>query len=370
MHLDLDEDTQSLQTGVRGFAASRVRSRAREWEEAGAIDQAALDEAWQLGFASLGVPSDLGGAGDASAKPSALVGAVVLEELAYADLGFALAAFSPMHAVVPLCLFGEAELRDELLPRLLGDTLPKATGAWIEPARTYDAYSFAARTAPTPAGPALHGKKTLVPRADSAEHCVVVARGGEPGGAGTPELYLLDGKASAGTCGARCDLIGPRAVGTFDLSFDGATARPLAAGAGAAHARLAERALVGSAAAAVGVARAAADYAAEYAKDRRAFGRAIAQNQSIAFMLSEAATDAEAARWMTWKAAWKVDQGSRDGARAEAARAARFATAAAFRAADSCVQILGGHGVIRDHLAELFFRNARTLARTPGWFMV
>ncbi|HEY4221289.1 MAG TPA: acyl-CoA dehydrogenase family protein, partial [Myxococcota bacterium] len=112
----------------------------------------------------------------------------------------------------------------------------------------------------------------------------------------------------------------------------------------------------------------ACEYAVDYARDRRAFGRAIAQNQSIAFMLAEAAMDVEAGRWLTWKAAWQIDRG--ESALVEAARAQRFTADLAFKTADNCVQILGGHGVIRDHLAELFFRNSRTLARTPGWFMV
>jgi hypothetical protein len=122
----------------------------------------------------------------------------------------------------------------------------------------------------------------------------------------------------------------------------------------------------------VGLAQAATTYAVEYARDRRAFGRAIAQNQSIAFMLAEAAMDVEAARWLTWKAAWQIDRSRESGESSlvEAARAFRFSTDLAFRVSDACVQILGGHGVIRDHLAELFFRSSRTLARTPGWFMV
>src|SRR5512139_3052477 len=183
MHLDLDEDTTNMQAGVRAFAAERVRPRARSWEEARSIDEAALDEAWQLGFASLGVSEGLGGAGAGDAAPSALLGAVVLEELAYADFGFALACFSPMHLVVPLALFGHEDVKRELLPKLLGESLPKATGAWIEPSRGYDPWSIGARTTPTPAGPALHGKKTLVPRADAAELTLVVARGGAPAGA-------------------------------------------------------------------------------------------------------------------------------------------------------------------------------------------
>lgn len=369
MRLDLDEDTTSMQEAVRAFAAERVRPRARAWEEAGEIDRATLDEGWQLGFAAMGVPATLGGAGTEDASPSALLGAVVLEELAYADLGFALACFSPLHVIVPTLSFGAPELKSAIVPKLLGDALPAATGAWIEPTRSYDAWTMSARSESAPGGLGLQGEKTLVPRADVAELTLVMARGGTTGeGALVP--FLVEGKSAGGTRRGRCDVIAPRAVATFDIVLGGATARPIASDAGAAHGRLAERALVASAAAAVGVARAATDYAATYAKERRAFGRAIAQNQSIAFMLAEAATDAEAARWMTWKAAWKIDRASYDGARAEASRAARFAAQTAFRSADACVQILGGHGVIRDHLAELFFRNARTLATTVGWFLV
>lgn len=369
MRLDLDEDTKSMQEAVRAFATERVRPRARAWEEAGDIDPATLDEGWQLGFAAMGVPASLGGAGAEDAAPSALLGAVVLEELAYADLGFALACCSPLHVAVPIAMFGDLGRKQAVLPKLLGDRLPAATGAWIEPARSYDPWAMSARSEPVPGGLGLQGDKTLVPRADVAELTVVMARGGAAGeGALAP--FLVEGRSAGGARRGRCDVIAPRAVATFDLPLGGATAEPITHDGGAAHARLAERALVASAAAAVGVARAATDYAASYAKERRAFGRAIAQNQSIAFMLAEAATDAEAARWMTWKAAWKIDRASYDGARAEAARAARFAAQTAFRSADACVQILGGHGVIRDHLAELFFRNARTLASTVGWFLV
>ncbi len=367
MHLELDEDQAALREGVRAFAASRVRPGARAWEEAGAIEPGALDDAWQLGFASLGVGPSFGGAGPSDdASPSALVGAVVLEELAWADLGFALACTSPMHVVVPVAVFGDDDTKKALLPRLLGDALPRATGAWIESSRAYDPWTLASRVEPAPGGVALSGKKTLVPRAADAAWTLVAARSGV-GSEG--RVFVSEDKPSGAV---RCDVIAPRAVATFDVTYDRASVRPVGRAGSAEYDALAERLLIATAAAAVGVGRAATEYAAEYAKERRAFGRAIAQNQSIAFMLAEAATDVEAARWMTWKAAWKADRraATGEGARAEASRAARFATATAFRVADACVQILGGHGVIRDHLAELFFRNARTLARTPGWFIV
>jgi alkylation response protein AidB-like acyl-CoA dehydrogenase len=163
-------------------------------------------------------------------------------------------------------------------------------------------------------------------------------------------------------------VIGLRAVGHCGISFEECSAVRIGEGRGSDYARLAQRALVAHASAAVGVARAAWEYAAEYAKERTTFGKPIAQYQSIAFMLAEAAMDTEAARWMTWKAATRIDSGA-DALR-EAGLAYRFATDACFKIADNGVQILGGHGVIRDHLAELFFRNARALGTTPGWFIV
>lgn len=375
MQLQLDEERALLQDTVRSFAKEQVRPHARAWEERGALDAGALDQAWQLGFATLGVGPSYGGAAERDdAMPSALSNTLVLEQLAWADLGFALAAMSPLHAAVPLALFGHEGQKREVLPGLLGSTsLPKATGAWVEASRGYDVRSMRTRSSATAQGPVLTGVKTLVPRGDDAEITVVVARARGADEAASFEPYLLLGKNVSGLSrGQRCDVIGPRAVPLVELALDEANARPVAHKAGVAHAQLLERALVGSAAASLGVARAAVEYAVDYARERKAFGRAIAQNQSIAFMLAEGAMDVEALRWLTWKAAWKIDRDHPKGESAltEASRAARVGADLAFRVSDACVQILGGHGVIRDHLAELFFRNSRTLAATPGWFMV
>src|SRR5688572_23777163 len=119
MHLKLDEERALLQETARAFAKEKVRPHSRKWEEAGALDAGPLDAAWQLGFASMGAGPSYGGAAETDdAVPSALSNAIVLEELAWADLGFALAAFSPMHVVVPLSLCGHEGLKREVLPSL------------------------------------------------------------------------------------------------------------------------------------------------------------------------------------------------------------------------------------------------------------
>ncbi len=115
---------------------------------------------------------------------------------------------------------------------------------------------------------------------------------------------------------------------------------------------------------AVGVARAAYEFALDYAKNRKAFGEMIAQRQSIAFTLSDMITEIEAARLLVWEAAWLLDSG-RDAVR-EAYLAMNFAGDAALMVSDRAVQILGGYGFIRDFPEELYLRNARGFGIMEG----
>jgi alkylation response protein AidB-like acyl-CoA dehydrogenase len=125
---------------------------------------------------------------------------------------------------------------------------------------------------------------------------------------------------------------------------------------------------VAMAALAVGVARGAYEYALQYAKGRQAFGEAIAQRQAIAFMLAEMATDIEAARLLAWEAAWALDQG--EPAVKEAALAKAFADDMVLQVTDRAVQILGGHGYIRDYPVEMWLRNGRGFAVMEGLAIV
>ena len=122
---------------------------------------------------------------------------------------------------------------------------------------------------------------------------------------------------------------------------------------------------VASAAAAVGVANAAFEYSMNYAKEREAFRVKIAQKQAIAFMLAEMRTEIEASRLLTWEAAWKLDQGKED-AFTEAYLAATGAADMAMMVTDRAVQILGGHGYIREHPVEMWMRNGRGFAMFTG----
>ena len=126
---------------------------------------------------------------------------------------------------------------------------------------------------------------------------------------------------------------------------------------------------VATASAAIGVANAAFEYAKNYAKEREAFGVKIAQKQAIAFMLAEMRTEIEASRLLTWEAAWKLDQGKED-AFTEAYLAATGAADMAMMVTDRAVQILGGHGYIREHPVEMWMRNGRGFATFTGLAIV
>jgi alkylation response protein AidB-like acyl-CoA dehydrogenase len=160
--------------------------------------------------------------------------------------------------------------------------------------------------------------------------------------------------------------MGLKALATTRVSFDGCKIPRdhLLDGDDAAIARIANLWRVAQAAMAVGVARAAFDYARYYAKDRRAFGQAIAQKQAIAFMLADMAMEVDAMRLLTWEACWKLDR--KEDATREAFLAKRYSADAALKITDNAVQVLGGHGYIRDHLVELFLRNARSFTMLEG----
>jgi alkylation response protein AidB-like acyl-CoA dehydrogenase len=126
---------------------------------------------------------------------------------------------------------------------------------------------------------------------------------------------------------------------------------------------------VATAAAAVGVANAAFEYARDYAKEREVFGVKVAQKQAIAFMLAEMRTEIEAARLLSWEAAWKLDQRKAD-ASTEAYLALTGAADMVMMVTDRAVQILGGHGYIREHPVEMWMRNGRGFATFTGLAIV
>ena len=352
------EDQELIRQTAAAFGGEVLRPHAREADEKSLVPQGVVGQGWQLGIVQSTIPEEFGGAGETR---SALTSALLLEELAYGDLAATLHLLTPRLFTIPLTLLGTAARRAKWLPRFIRDQFTVATAAFVEPRWDFDAAHLTTRAEPEGDHWVLTGTKCLVPLADRADAILVYAATKEGLGA-----FIVEPGISGLAIGAVEKNMGIRALGTFTLELDRVrVARENRLGAeGASLQPLVDAARVATAALAVGVARAAFDYAVTYAKDRRAFGQAIAQKQAIAFKLADMAIEIDAVRLLTWEAAWRIDQGLP--ATRESALARQYAADRALKITDDAVQVLGGHGYIRDHPVELWLRNAPGFATMDG----
>jgi alkylation response protein AidB-like acyl-CoA dehydrogenase len=358
-----DEQQQLIDT-VRRYARNDVQPIAHEADENAHLPSAVVAAGWQIGLTISAVPDEWGGLGELSA----LTGVLALEEFAYGDLATALCVLSPALYAYPLILYGTAEQREADMPRFLDETPPKVSAALLEPGIFFDPHQL--KTTVTADGDALllDGVKAAVPLAAQSERLLVYARDAQSGGVGA---YLLPADAPGVEIGAREAWMGLRALPTHSVRFNGVrlpSSARLGGAVGINFERLLARMRLASAALAVGVARAAFEYARDYAKQRVQFGVPIAQKQAVAFMLAEMAIEVDAARLMAWEAAWRIDQGE-DAAR-EAYLAKEYADKAVMMVTDSAVQVLGGYGFIREYPVERYLRNARGFAALDGLAVV
>jgi len=363
INFELDEDQQLIRDTVVSFARDEIRPHAREADEKGHVPSALVQHGWELGLVQSVIPEEFGGFGNAH---SAITGAVVAEELAFGDLSIAMHLLAPRLVTVPVLEFGLPSLKKAVLPRFCGDRFEAASAAVMEPRIDFDAMSPATVLKRDGDDYMLSGEKCLVPLGNDARQYLVIASLANGTGEPHPQALIIDRETPGLTIGDRERNMGLKALVTTRLSFDGCKIprEQLLEGGGSSVARLANLWRVAQAAMAVGVARAAFDYARDYAKERRAFGQAIAQKQAIAFMLAEMAMEVDAMRLLTWEAAWRLDRN--EDATREAHLAKRYAADMALKIADNALQVLGGHGYIRDHLVELFLRNARSFSMLEG----
>ncbi len=362
------EEQQLIRETVASFAREQIRPAAREADETGQIPGRLVQQAWDLGLVQSTIPATFAGVGE---SPSALTGALVCEELAWGDLSIALHMLAPWLVTLPLIILGTEEQQQQVLPGYSGAAFTAATAAVMEPRSGFDVNELATTATRNNGDFVLNGAKCLVPLAAEAQHVLVYAREAEGLGAfiipqGAPGLRVIEREKNMGL----------KAVATYEVALENCR---LPAGARVAGnlSTLLNRSRVALAALATGVARAAFEYARDYAKERRAFGTAIAQKQAIAFMLAEMATEIDATRLLTWEAAWKIDAGldvpvggSLSAATREACLAKNYAANMVLKVTDNAVQVLGGHGYIRDHPVELWLRNGRGFAIFEGLAMV
>ena len=352
------DEQQLIRETMAGFAREVLRPAAREADEKNEVPEAVVQRGWELGLVQSGIPESLGGYGDAR---SAVSGALILEELAYGDLALALHLLTPRLLTLPLLMIGTEAQQKRWLPRFAGAEFVAGTAAFAEPRWDFDPTALATRAERKGGDWVLTGQKCLVPLAADAEAILVYATA--PDGLAA---FVVERGAAGLTVGERERNMGIKALATYPVTLDGVRlpADARLGGESAYLQPLIDASRVAVAALAVGVGHAAFDYARDYAKERRAFGMAIAQKQAIAFKLADMAIEIDAMRLLVWEAAWKIDSG--ETATREAVLVKQYASQSALSIADNAVQVLGGHGYIREHPVELWLRNARGFTTFDG----
>lgn len=355
----MTDEQEAARETMRGFAAAALRPHARAYDEASAIPEAFYAQAWELGLTATQLPESVGGYG---AVRSPVTNAIVLEELAYGDAALALAAAAPSLFAYAIADQGSDAQRRRYLPAFCGERYQAASLAVSEPHPAATAWTPRTRAERNGKGWVLSGRKCVVPLADRASHFLVVARAGE-----SLDAFIVPRDADGLTIGESEKNLGLKALPTAPLALEGVhvpDADRLGEAAGCDVPRLLNHSRVALAAILNGLSRAVLDYCVPYAKERVAFDEPIARKQSIAFRLAEMLMEVESMRWLIWKAASQLERGL-DATRSTH-HARLYAAEKAMWISDNGIQVLGGHGFIREHPVEMWYRNARTLGVLEG----
>jgi acyl-CoA dehydrogenase len=359
------EEQQLIIDTVKRFAAERLRPAAHDADENRATPADLINRGWDLGLLPSAIPERYSGFGDTH---SMVTGVLAAEELGCGDLPISLHLLTPNLFALPILHAGTDSQKERWLAPIAEGGFAPYTAALIEPRWDFDAHTL--QTTATPAsdgdGYLLNGHKAYVPLAADAPAILVYAREGD-----STQAFIVERDAAGLTIGTREQHMGMRALATYEVQLDevrvGMDAK-LGGVAGCDVDKLLNYSRVALGALALGVARGAYEYALQYAKQRETFGRPIAQYQAVAFMLADMLIEIESARGLVLEAAWKLDQGHN--ATQAASIAKHYTDEAVLFVTDRAVQVLGGHGYIREHPVERWLREGRGFATTMGMAML
>jgi acyl-CoA dehydrogenase len=354
------DEQRMLIEAVNRYAINDLRKASHDAEENRELPPRLISKGWELGVLQASIPEAYGGFGERSA----VTGALAAEELAFGDLAGALAVGAPGLFALPILLSGSEEQKGKYLPPVIEADWKAYTAALIEASFDFDPNDLKTTAKAEGGDYVLNGEKTLVPFADKAEAMIVYARLEQ----GTRAFIVPKATAGLKISAEREKWMGLNALPFFKVALDGVKI-PQANLLPGDFAPVLDSSRVAVAAMAVGVAKASFEYARDYAKDRDVFGVKVAQKQAIAFMLAEMITEIEAIRLLVWEAAWAIDNKKEDASQ-KAYLAVTGAIDMVMMVTDRAVQILGGHGYIREHPVELWMRNGRGFATFTGLAMV
>jgi alkylation response protein AidB-like acyl-CoA dehydrogenase len=346
-----------LRRTVREFAETEIRPHVREWDQAQHFPAELMPKLAALGLLGIQFPEEYGGA-----AMSAIDYCICIEELARVDPGVALsvAAHNGLCSA-HIFLFGsEAQKQTYLTPLVRGEKI----GAWGLTESTSGSDAAGMRTTAAKAGDCwvLNGAKTFTTHGRVGNTMVVMAVTNRAAGSKGVSAFIVEHGTPGMTPGKKEDKLGMRASDTSEVLFENCRIPPAQLlgeeGRGFIDTmQVLDAGRIGIAALAVGLAQGAHEASVSYARERRAFGKTIGSFQAIQWKLADAATKIEAARLLTYRAAYLKERRPRT--TLESSMAKLYASEIAVRVAEDAVQIHGGYGFVKDYPVEKYFRDVK-----------
>ncbi len=356
MDFELSAEQREIQTLAREVGDEEIEPHAGEWDREHGFPRELLKKLGGLGLLGVCVPEEYGGAG-----ADFLSYILVIEELSRADAGVGVTvAVHTSAATLPILVFGDDSQRSRFVPPLARG---EAIGAFAltESGSGSDAGSLRTRAEATDGGWRITGTKQWITNGGFGGTILLFARTEPqtPGARGV-SAFLVDGGDVQVT--REEEKLGLNSSSTVDLALDGVTVeadRLLHEQGKGFHVAMAtlDAGRIGIAAQALGIAQAAYDVAREYAKERRQFGKRIADFQAIQWKLADMSTEIDAARLLVYRAAWRKQEGLPH--TEEGAKAKLFASEMARRQTAEAIQILGGYGYTKEFPVERYYRDAK-----------
>jgi acyl-CoA dehydrogenase len=352
----LTEEQRALRDLAHDFAEREIRPKEHEYDEHSTHPADVIAKAHELGLMNLHIPEAYGGL-----ELGAFEGMLIGEELSWgcSGIGSAIAASGLGHG--PVILVGTEEQKREWLPRVVEEGL-LTSFALTEPNAGSDVSGIQTTAVRDGDDYVLNGSKMFITNAGYASWFTVFASTDKSKGHQGLSAFIVPGDADGLVVDKHLDKMGQRSTDTSSLSFsDVRVPVKNRLGEEGEGFKIAMRTLdftrPGTAIGAVGVARAAFEYAAQYSKERVQFGMPIAMNQGVNFLIADMATKIEAARLLCWQAAWMIDQGMR--ATLQSSYAKRFAADICMEVTTDAVQVYGGYGYMKEYPVEKLMRDAK-----------
>jgi acyl-CoA dehydrogenase len=358
----LTDEQKNLREMAHDFAVKEMRPVAWEYDKDGTWPQDIIEKAWEVGLMNSHIEEEYGGAG-----AGYLDGCLIEEELSWGCSGMQTSIGCNGLATAPIALGGSEQIKKKYLG-MLTEAPKLASFCLTEPDAGSDVSGM--RTTAVKKGDkyVINGSKCFITNGGPADYYTVYAKTDKEAGHRGISAFVVERDWGV-VVDKKEDKLGQRASNTATISFnDVEVPAENLLGEENKGFKLAmmtlDRTRPGVAAMATGIARAAMEFAVDYAKERVQFGVPIAMHQAIQFMIADMATEIEAARLLTWKSAVMLDNGERN--TLVSSHAKRFAADTAMKTATDAVQVYGGYGFIKEYPVEKLFRDAKIMQLYEG----